>query len=105
MNGIKAGASLVANANGKITGFKVNSDAAESTFDILASRFRIIDPNNANTNLVPFRVENGNIYMNNAMIKDLNVGSLNTGIFSGVMSVGSNKVNIDGSNGRILISD
>ncbi|MNS35882.1 hypothetical protein D3C72_680500 [compost metagenome] len=105
VNGIKAGASLVANANGKITGFKVNSDAAESTFDILASRFRIIDPNNANTNLVPFRVENGNIYMNNAMIKDLNVGSLNTGIFSGVMSVGSNKVNIDGSNGRILISD
>lgn len=105
INGINATASLVANAGGKITGFKINSSAAESTFDVLASRFRIIDPNNANTAIVPFRVEGGNVYMNNAYINNLSVGQLSGGTYYGNMLIGGNKVQIDGSIGRILITD
>ncbi|OGU09127.1 MAG: hypothetical protein A2075_12445 [Geobacteraceae bacterium GWC2_58_44] len=46
------------------------SDGNTSAVEILADRFAIVDPDNAATVQVPFIVDNGAVYMSNAMIKN-----------------------------------
>lgn len=64
VNNALAQSSLVLNANGQITGYKATAGAGTSEFQILASTFKIVDPNNGNTKIAPFEVSGGVIYMN-----------------------------------------
>lgn len=100
-----ARSSLALNVNGQITGYQATAGAGVSDFTILASTFKIVDPNNTTTVITPFRVENGNVYMNNAYINNLSVTNLSGGTYNGQMFLSGNKILIDGQNGRILISD
>lgn len=59
-NGNQASAVLTVGVGGKISGFKVNGGTG--TFDIIASRFSIVD-NSGATPVVPFVYSGGDIYM------------------------------------------
>lgn len=63
---VNAQASLLLNANGKITGYRINNNGNTTTFDIQADHFRISD--GSGTNIAPFRVENGLTVMQNARV-------------------------------------
>ncbi len=71
--GTVAGWSLTLNSNGYITGIQaLNGGATNNFFKVTASQFIIGDNN---IDFIPFEVRNGVVYMKNAVIENLSIGT------------------------------
>jgi hypothetical protein len=96
--------------NGWVTGFEQsNGGPGSDYFDILASQFRIRHPSAPAA--IPFFVENGIIYMNTAVIKELSASKLSGGSTNNAAIILASGSSIksegfaDGQRGFILRSD
>lgn len=59
--------------NGHVAGFGLANDGATSDFIVLADRFSISDPNDPTEKAIPFIVNDGQVYINSAMINDATI--------------------------------
>ena len=78
VNGVEARYGVSLNVNGYITGFVQNNDGVTGSFDILADRFRVVDPNGGSP-VIPFEVSGGSVFIKEAFIGSLNVARLTSG--------------------------
>lgn len=75
-DGVKAEYTVKLNTNNKIAGFGLMLEEGEpSTFEILANRFAVVNTDGI-TSTVPFFVEDSNVYMNNAIIHEINADNI-----------------------------
>ena len=75
-DGVKAEYTVKLNTNNKIAGFGLMLEEGEpSTFEILANRFAVVNSDGI-TSTVPFFVEDGNVYMNTAIIHEINADNI-----------------------------
>lgn len=75
-DGIQAEYTVKLNTNNKIAGFGLMLEEGEpSTFEILANRFAVVNTDGV-TSTVPFFVEDGNVYMNNAIVHEVNADNI-----------------------------
>lgn len=80
INGILGKASVLIDANGRITGWQAIGGGTVSDFIIYANKFKFEDGTNA------FSIENGVVYMNNAKIKNLTADNIALGAVSNIAS-------------------
>jgi hypothetical protein len=67
-------------ANGKVAGFGLANDGVTSIFTVVADKFAIAHPStNPGTNLFPFIVDGGAVYIDVAFIKDATITSAKIG--------------------------
>jgi hypothetical protein len=93
-NGLSARAGVVLDVNGFVTGWSLNNDGAQGSFSILANRFSIVDPNNGSP-FTPFEISGGVVRIRNALIDNLDLVRLGSGVFNGDMDVGTGKIIFD----------
>lgn len=75
-DGVQAEYTVKLNTNNKIAGFGLMLEEGEpSTFEILANRFAIVNTDGI-TSTVPFFVEDSNVYMNSAIIHEINADNI-----------------------------
>jgi hypothetical protein len=84
VNGVLAEYGVSLNVNGFITGFVQNNNGTSGTFDILTSKFRVVDPGPGAgaTPVSVFSIESGNVLLRNLYLDHLIVGA------NGAISVG-----------------
>lgn len=76
VDGVTAQYTVKLNTNDKIAGFGLMLEEGEpSTFEVLANRFAIVNSDGV-TNTVPFFVEEGNVYMNTAIVHEINADNI-----------------------------
>jgi Phage T7 tail fibre protein/Domain of unknown function (DUF1983) len=93
-NGLQAKYSVAVDVNGNVSGFSLNSTGAQSAFTVVADRFAIVDPNGGNPT-VPFEVSGGIVRIKDAAVSNLSVGSIGSGTYNGVMSMGTGRITFD----------
>ncbi|MFV1943500.1 DUF1983 domain-containing protein [Pseudomonas luteola] len=72
LNGLSAQYTLTLDVNGYVSGFGTYNDGKTSDFAVVADRFWIAQPNSTGKTK-PFIVQNGKVYMANAMIADASI--------------------------------
>lgn len=76
VNGIKGKRSIAINANGQVTGIELlGGGTTGSQIKFQASNFIFYDPSTG-VETVPFAITGGKAYINNAVIKDADIGTL-----------------------------
>lgn len=90
---VSASYTLALSAGNKITGYRIGTNGASSSFDILTDRFSVSSGSVTST---PFRVENGNTYIESALIKSLEAGKIVAGTITASIEIVSPKISGDG---------
>ncbi|HGY0993976.1 TPA: phage tail protein [Aeromonas salmonicida subsp. pectinolytica] len=89
------------NVNGKVSGVQMANDGAESTFDVIADRFRI---SNGTDSQSVFEVASGRTLIRNALIGDLTATNIRAGAITGV-AISSNTRIVAGSGNSSVVMD
>lgn len=96
--------STLSRVNGVVSGTISTNNGNTPTFDVLATAFRVTDPNG--NGQAAFEVISGTTYIKSAAIRQVSAGAITVGTMTQAMTVGSGgKIVIDGANNRIVISD
>lgn len=84
INGVSARYGVALDVNGFITGFEQLNDGQTGSFNIMADRFAIVDPNGGagQTPFTPFEIINGTTFIREAAIDRLSVNKLTAGILN-----------------------
>ncbi|MDQ2651572.1 MAG: phage tail fiber protein, partial [Chloroflexota bacterium] len=98
IDGIAAQYMVKTDVNGRVAGFGLYNDGATAEFVVLADKFAIVDPSDSSeTPVVPFVVTDGVVHMQdvvigNALIASLNVGKLVSGTLNADIEMGTGKI-------------
>ncbi|MFM1687950.1 phage tail protein [Aeromonas salmonicida] len=89
------------NVNGKVSGVQLANNGAESTFDVIADRFRI---SNGTDSQSVFEVADGRTLIRNALIGDLTATNIRAGAITGV-AISSNTRIVAGAGNNSVVMD
>lgn len=79
LNGVNARAYLRLNVNGYVSGWEIASTATASSFTIIASDFRVVDPTQGATVFTPFAIVGGTVRMHGVEVNTLAANSITAG--------------------------
>jgi hypothetical protein len=79
LNGVNARASVRLDVNGYVSGWEIASTATASSFTIIASDFRVVDPTQGAAVFTPFAIVGGTVRMHGVEVNTLAANSITAG--------------------------